>query len=300
MTPQRRKRTGSALFGIVAAVALALWLPSFAFAADRGLIAFEPVTFDGKTYKGTDAAGPFTKAQPTGLDKSDPNSATATLDPTVKAGTTYPWGSVGAKNGSFIENKTGKDICKIVVTATDGNTFETAPQVGGGFTAEVSKDKKTITFTAKEKKDCIKNGNWFWMQVPKSPQPGSGTPPTLEGSIAMLPVDPDGETAVVAMTADDAFVAALTGIQLAMADPVPSPSGTATASASPDVPVLPAPTASTVDSPTDPPSALPTTEPPSSTSAPAMPTWSPTIRPTLDPSPWPAVADGADRSGARQ
>jgi hypothetical protein len=233
MSQRPRLRWAVAMLGIVAAATMGVWLPSTAQAADRGLIAVEPVSFDGKTYTGTDKAGPFSKGYPTGLDKSDPDSATATLDKDVKVGTTYPWGSIGAKNGSFIQNKTGKPICKIVVTATDGNTFDTAPQTGDGWTAEVSKDKKTITFTAKEAKFCIPDGGWFWMKVPKSPQPGSGTPPTLEGSIAAAtPADPSGETAVVALTDDSAFVASLTALEdaevAASASATPTPVATAT------------------------------------------------------------------------
>lgn len=254
MSGRPRIRWVIALLGLATAVAIGFWTPTV-YAADRGLIAFEPVDFDGKIYTGNDK-GPFTKDYPKGLDKNDPDAATATLDTDVKQGVKYPWGSIGAKNGSFIENKTGKPICKIVITSTDGNTFDTAPQAGAGWTVEVSKDKKTITFTAKEAKNCIPNGGWFWIKVPKSPQPGSGTPPTLEGSIAMAATQPAGETAVVALTDDDAFVASLSGLDAyvaATATPSPEVTATVTSPATPDAsPVAVTPTPTTIDAPAEP------------------------------------------------
>jgi len=248
---------------LVLAGAFALLQPSYAFAADKGKIALEPVTFDGSTYKGTDPKGPFSTLFPKGLGKNDPNSATTELDDTVKQNTDYPWGSVGAKNGSFIQNNTGKPICKFVATITDTATFETAPAAGGGWTAEVSKDKKTITFTAKDAASCIKNGGWFWMQVPKSPQPGSGETPTLKGSLAALTPDPNGETAVVALTTDDAFISTLYDIDEAIAaEGTPSPSDTAVAPTDPSDSPSGTPSDAASDSPTGAPSTAPTSPSP--------------------------------------
>lgn len=254
----------ASLLGLAGALALAVSAP--AYAADKGLVALEPVSFDGTTYTGTDPKGPFSIGYPKGLNKNDPDSATAALSDKVKQGTTYPWGSVGAKNGSFIQNNTGKNICKIVVSTTDGSTFDTAPQAGANWTATVSKDKQTITFTAvKDPDNCIKNGGWFWMQVPESPQPGSGTPPTLSGSIASLTPDPNGETAVAELTATSAFVSTLYDVDQweASATASPTPTGTSVATTGPTG----APTAD----PTAPGTGLPTTGAPTDPAT----TWSP-------------------------
>jgi hypothetical protein len=257
----------ASLLGLAGALALGVSAP--AYAADKGLVALEPVSFDGTTYTGTDPKGPFSIGYPKGLDKNDPDSATAALSDKVKAGTTYPWGSVGAKNGSFIQNNTGKNICKIVVSTTDGSTFDTAPQSGANWTATVSKDKQTITFTAvKDPDNCIKNGGWFWMQVPESPQPGSGTPPTLSGSIAALTPDPNGETAVAELTATSAFVSTLYDVDAwtASATASPTPSGTTVATTGP--------TGSPTSSPSATATVLPTGVPTSPPTDPAT-TWSP-------------------------
>jgi hypothetical protein len=268
---------------LVLAVAFALLMPSTAFAADKGKVSLEPVNFDGTTYTGTDPKGPFSTAFPKGLGKDDPDSATTALSNKVKQNTDYPWGSVGAKNGSFIQNNTGKPICKFVVTITDTKTFDTAPAVGPKWKAEVSKDKKTITFTAvKQPDDCVADGGWFWMQVPESPQPGSGDKPTLTGSIAALTPDPNGETAVAELTEDDAFVSTLYDIDQAIAA-TDSPSPTDPSSDTPSD--SPAPTIA--DTPTDAPSAGPTDSSPavdttSSTTSPvelttAIGSWSPGV-----------------------
>jgi hypothetical protein len=250
----------------VLAAALALLMPSTAFAADKGKVSLEPVNFDGTTYTGTDPKGPFSTAFPKGLSKDDPDSATTALSNKVKQNTDYPWGSVGAKNGSFIQNNTGKPICKFVVTITDTSTFDTAPVVGPKWNAAVSADKKTITFTAvKQPDDCVADGGWFWMQVPKSPQPGSGDTPTLKGSIAALTPDPNGETGVVELTTNDAFVSTLYDVDQAIAaenSPSPTDPSSGAPSSSPttigtDTPTD-APSAGGTDTPTDLPSAGPT------------------------------------------
>lgn len=292
----------ASLLGLAGALALGVSTP--AYAADKGLVALEPVSFDGTTYTGTDPKGPFSIGYPKGLNKNDPDSATAALSDKVKAGTTYPWGSVGAKNGSFIQNNTGKNICKIVVSTTDGSTFDTAPQSGANWTATVSKDKQTITFTAvKDPDNCIKNGGWFWMQVPESPQPGSGTPPTLSGSIASLTPDPNGETAVAELTATSAFVSTLYDVDEWMASETasPTPSDTTVATTGP--------TGTPTDSPTAAPSAtvtvLPTGSP--SATAPGWPTNTPTNPPTNPPtdpattwSPAPTTLAGTATAGVGQ
>jgi hypothetical protein len=281
LTSLRRHRSATAVAVVTASLigltgALTLGVSAPAFAADKGQVSLEPVSFDGTTYTGTDAKGPFTALFPKGLNKNDPNSATAELDDNFKPGTTYPWGSVGAKNGSFILNNTGKNMCKIVVTATDGNTFITAPKSGVNWNVAVSADKKTLTFTAAKNPDnCIKNGSWFWMLVPKSPQPGSGDTPTLEGSFASLAPDPTGETGVVELTANDAFASTLYDIDEAIAGETasPTPSGTAVATTTPtDFPTS-SPSATATDLPTGSPSATITDSPTApATTLPAPPT----------------------------
>jgi hypothetical protein len=203
--PSRRRLAGLALALPVlgfATLGTAVTLGSApAFAADRGVILFQPVTTDTSGAFIGIGAGPFTTAYPDGV-KDDGKTLARNKVVADNFTKTYEWGSDGSTGGMVIKNLSRMPICQITINSLDGSTFPKDVKLykaPANWQVTVSDDAKTLTFAAVGKDNCVsKDGGWFWMQVPESPKPTEGKP-TLSGKLALA----DGGSDATAQTSID-------------------------------------------------------------------------------------------------
>ena len=148
------------------------------------------------TYVGV-GAGPFSDRFPYGIDASGnvanqqngkPAPATDLTQGRIPPGATVKreFGSIGASQGSIIQNSSGKDVKEIEVTtkgkdaANKDNAIDAKSKDGDDFDATIS--GKTITFKAKAGKE-LKPNQRIWMLIPEGPQPGTPGNKIYEGKV---------------------------------------------------------------------------------------------------------------------
>jgi hypothetical protein len=148
------------------------------------------------TYVGV-GTGPFTDRFPNGIDASGnvanqqagkPAPATDLTQGRIPPGATVKreFGSIGASQGSIIQNSSGKDVKEIEVTtkgkdaANNDNTIDANSKDGADFDTTIA--GKTITFKAKAGKE-LKPNQRIWMLIPEGPQPGTPGNKIYEGKV---------------------------------------------------------------------------------------------------------------------
>ncbi len=174
--------------------------------ADDKLILAQKVELkvvDGNpTYVGV-GAGPFTDRYPNGIDTSgnvaaqNPGKPAPATDLTQgripPGGAKREFGSIGASQGSIIQNSSGKDVKEIEITtkgkdaANVDNTIDPKSKDGDDFDSPIT--GKTITFKAKAGKE-LKPNERIWMLIPKGPQPADPGAKIYEGKATTASSDP--------------------------------------------------------------------------------------------------------------
>ena len=149
-------------------------------------------------------SGPFKDRFPNGVDASgkvgvqQPGKPAPTTDLTQGrippgATTKREFGSIGATQGSIIQNSSGKDVTEIEITTKgkDGtgadNKIDPASKDGDDFDTTIS--GKTIQLKAKAGKE-LKPNERIWMLVPAGPQPGTPGGKIYEGKVTTAQLVP--------------------------------------------------------------------------------------------------------------
>jgi PEP-CTERM motif-containing protein len=184
-------------------VALCLTLsPARAFADDKLILAqkVELKIVDGNATYVAVGNGPFKDRFPNGLDASGtvamqkPGKPAPATDLTQgrippQAVNKREFGSIGATQGSIIQNSTGEAVTKLEITtkgvdaANNANKIDANSKDGDDFDTTLTGN--TITLTAKPGKELKKNER-LWMLIPEGPQPGDAGKKIYEGKVELL------------------------------------------------------------------------------------------------------------------
>jgi len=184
-------------------VAVALILGPSSAAADDKLILAQKVELnvvDGNSTWVAVGNGPFKDRFPNGLDASGtvamqkPGKPAPATDLTQgrippQAVNLREFGSIGATQGSIIQNSTGQSVKKIEMTTKGvdaaNNANKLDPKSGDGDDFDTTINGNTITLTAKNGKELKKNER-IWLLVPEGPQPSDPGKKIYEGKVELL------------------------------------------------------------------------------------------------------------------